>query len=231
MSRPTRASLHRSPFQHPGSTTTTVPFTVSVTMCSSRSNSAGSPSISLRRSVQRLTAAAPLRGNAAGLVEEWIPAPADEQGGGYARSAVRCDGSVPWFSLHDKEHYDKGGGAFANRGLIVRRWQARLGGRDVPAPYAATFRTPDVGRFNLELVPPPEVKELLPGDFVAADVEMIILPIAADDYYGPNRNLRSALVHDADTWKMVHREVVGNDLRVEARARFRASTISDPGAG
>jgi hypothetical protein len=73
-----------------------------------------------------------------------------------------------------------------------------------------------MGNVLVEIVPPPEVKELLPGDFVEAEVHLLVLPMAADDYYGPNEGLRAALARDADTWKMVHREAVGNDLAIQA---------------
>jgi hypothetical protein len=40
--------------------------------------------------------------------------------------------------------------------------------------------------------------------------------MSADDYYGPNANLRAALAKDANTWRMIHREAAGN--RLQARA-------------
>jgi hypothetical protein len=45
------------------------------------------------------------------------------------------------------------------------------------------------------------------------------MPIAAEHYYGPNKNLRSALgaMEEAgQPWKMIHREAVNNDLEVTA---------------
>ena len=41
------------------------------------------------------------------------------------------------------------------------------------------------------------------------------MPQFADDYYGPNRALAKALESGENTWKMIHREAVGNDIRVE----------------
>jgi hypothetical protein len=60
------------------------------------------------------------------------------------------------------------------------------------------------------------VKQLLPGDYVDAELVHVVVPQRADDYYGPNENLRQALARDGDTWRMIHREAVGNDLNVVA---------------
>jgi hypothetical protein len=154
------------------------------------------------------------RGNASGLVEEWQP----PRGGlSYSRKGIVCDGQSPWFSLHRAVNTDDKGGAWANRGLVVRSWNARLGGRQVAAPNASVFGTQNgPPSACLELTPPPGVDELQPGDFVDALVELVIMPVSADDYYGPNEGLRRALIDGGNTWKMIHREAHGNAPRVDA---------------
>ncbi|MCR4413298.1 MAG: hypothetical protein NUV77_12840, partial [Thermoguttaceae bacterium] len=72
------------------------------------------------------------RGNAAGLVESWEPGPDLRRDAGYVRTAIACEGRTPWFSLHHARRHDDKGGAWANRGLVLRRWNARLAGRDAP---------------------------------------------------------------------------------------------------
>jgi hypothetical protein len=67
----------------------------------------------------------------------------------------------------------------------------------------------------IDLVPPPEVTRLEPGDYVVATIEHLVIPQFARDYYGPGASLREALQRDENTWHMVHREAVGNDLPVE----------------
>jgi len=47
-------------------------------------------------------------------------------------------------------------------------------------------------------------------------VELIVVPMAAADYYGPNAGLRAALQAGANTWRPVHREARGNCLTVRA---------------
>ena len=79
------------------------------------------------------------RGNAEGLVEQWEP---PRGGAAYSRREIACEGEAPWFSLHDTvTNTDARGGA--NRGLVIRAWQARLGGVDVPVPSASVFGTED----------------------------------------------------------------------------------------
>ncbi len=157
------------------------------------------------------------RGNEKGMLEEWTP---NRGGKKYDRTGIACDGNVPWFSLHAAVPGDHGKpprGAWANRGLVIRSWKARLGGKDAP-PFASVFGTlaGNVPSANLELSAPPHVTQLLPGDFVEAQVELLILPMSADDYYGPNENLRASLKAGGNTWKPVLRQAVGNALLVRA---------------
>jgi len=163
------------------------------------------------------------RGNEKGLIEQWRP-PRGERPkrgawhlpGRYGRTGIACPGRLPWFSLHDAISKDTGG-AWANRGLVIRKWTARLGGRDVPAPTAAVFQTFNGPPSNaLELTAPPGVEKLLPGDFVECELELLVIPMKASDYYGPNENLRKSLRTTANTWKPVHRQAVGNDLKITA---------------
>lgn len=154
-------------------------------------------------------------GDEHGLIREWET----QWGGGqYRTEPVEARGRVPWVSLHEAVSRAEGGvGAWANRGLIIRDWQARLGGRQA-GPWVAEYgvRARGTDTSTIDLVPPPTVTELLPGDYLEATVEHVVMPRRADDYYGPNANLRAALEQDADTWRMVYREAVGNDLAVTA---------------
>lgn len=151
-------------------------------------------------------------GSAAGLAEEWSVTPGGRR---YHRTGVALTGEAPWVSLHQGVNGNPQGGAWAVRGLVVRRWRARLGGKSVTVPYLASYGTENGPHSaNAELGPPPKLARMVPGDFVEADIELVILPMAAADYYGPNADLREALSSWADTWRMVHREARGNDLRV-----------------
>jgi hypothetical protein len=159
-------------------------------------------------------------GNAHGLAEEWT----FEKGGRrYRRAGLALTGDAPWVSLHDGTNPDSKGGGYATRGFIVRSWRARLGGRPVPTPFGAFFGTEDgAPGMNAELAPPPGLSELLPGDFVEADIELVIPPLTAESYYGPNANLRRALETGANTWKPVYRAAGCGAVAVRAvRGRVR----------
>ena len=103
--------------------------------------------------------------------------------------------------------------------LIVRSWRAMLGGKPA-APHVSTFCT-EWGKGNhkttVELSPPPGLTELQPGDFVEAELELVVFPADAADYYGPDNALRDLLTREADTWRPVHREAKGNGLQPIAK--------------
>lgn len=152
-------------------------------------------------------------GNEDGLVREW-----ETQWGGdrYRTEPVQMTGRIRWVSMHEAVSRAKSSEAWANRGIVIRQWSALLDGR--PArPWLAERGARVRGRDTslVDIVPPPSVKRLRRGDYVEASVEHVVVPQYADDYYGPNRSLRSALERDQNTWRMVYREALGNDLAVD----------------
>lgn len=152
-------------------------------------------------------------GNETGLTTEWD---ASWGGGVYKTRPAKLTGRVPWVSMHQAVRRKDDCGAWANRGIVIRSWEAKLGGKPA-APWAAE-RGAKVRRRDtslIDIVPPPGVEKLLPGDYVRAVIEHIAVPQNAADYYGPNANLRAALKKDGDTWRMIRREAVGNDLSIE----------------
>jgi hypothetical protein len=84
-----------------------------------------------------------------------------------------------------------------------------------------SFFCTEWGRENfrtiIELAPPPDVTELQSGDFVQADVELVVLAADARSYYGPDESMRDALSRDADTWQLVAREASGNSLKIQTQ--------------
>lgn len=156
-------------------------------------------------------------GNKTGLVAEWSGQPG---GNAYRTEPREAVGPVPWISLHESvpSRDRTRDGAWANRGIVIRDWEARLGGKDATpwiAEYGTSTTTHDSS--TIDIVTPPGVTQLKKGDFVEATIEYIIVPQFAGDYYGPNTALRSALEKDADTWRMIHREATGNDRQVDVR--------------
>ena len=150
-------------------------------------------------------------GDVRGLRKEWATQPGGDR---YKTEPVEMTGSHRWVSMHqasprpgsDGEH-----GAWANRGLVVRGWGARLGGKEAPPFVAERGTTRHRSDYStIDIVPPPGVTELVPGDFVEAVFEYLVIPQNAADYYGPNAGLRAALQAHGNTWQMVHRESAGN---------------------
>ena len=120
---------------------------------------------------------------------------------------LQLQGESPWVALTQataKDDY-----APANRGLVIRHWEAVLGGKPA-APWMV-----DSG--CVDLVPPPDCKRLLPGDYLRATLEHIVIPQHAEDYYGPNAELLAALAVFADDWRMVHREAAGNSREIDLK--------------
>jgi len=156
-------------------------------------------------------------GNESGLVAEWTSHPG---GDAYQTEPREAAGKIPWISLHESgpSRPPKRDGAWANRGIVIREWKARLGGKDAPpwiAEYGTTTITHDSS--TIDIVSPPGVTRFEKGDFVEATIEYIIMPQFADDYYGPNKALHTALEKDGNTWRMIHREATGNARQVEVK--------------
>jgi hypothetical protein len=139
---------------------------------------------------------------------------ANEAGWGYIPNYYRVpclsetNASGPcWFFLPAKGQ--KTDGSFADRAIIVRRWDAVLGGQRVTAPHFSLYRQSgerqhlaafdSTGvKVGLELSPPPGVHTLLPGDYIDADVELLVLPRSASDYNAADGNADFALELQAE---------------------------------
>jgi hypothetical protein len=83
-----------------------------------------------------------------------------------------------------------------------------LGGKSV-GPHLSTFCSEwGAGnhRTGLELSPPSGLRELQAGDFVEAEIELVVFPSDAAAYYGPDQAFLSMLQSDANTWRPVRRE-------------------------
>lgn len=160
-------------------------------------------------------------GDKQGLGKEWEPG---KGGLKYEMTGLPCEGEQVWFSLHDSipglqhgEEFFEAKGAWANRGMVIRSWSAKLGGKEVAIPYASVFLTEDnVSSSNVEISAPPELTKLQPGDYVECEVELLILPMCAEDYYGPNQGLKDSLTKVPNSWITVYRQAEGNDLQVSA---------------
>jgi len=154
-------------------------------------------------------------GNASGLIKEWSTTPGGDT---YRTPPMRAIGDASWISMHEAKRRpgSKEGGAWANRGIVIREWSARLGGKQAPAHFSERGTVRHRSEFStIDLVPPPGLTRLEPGDFIEATIEYLVFPQNVADYYGPDEALRSALQKDGNTWHMVHREAIGNRRAVK----------------
>ncbi len=154
-------------------------------------------------------------GNESGLIREW---PTQWGGNIYRGEPMLAEGENPWISLHESvPHKPDQTGANANRGIVIRSWEAQLGGKKAD-PWFSERGLNLSGKTvssTIDLIPPPGVTRLQPGDYVEAVIEHLVMPQFAADYYGPNASLRTALEQHENTWRMIHREASGNARQVQ----------------
>lgn len=147
-------------------------------------------------------------GNAQGLEQEHQLEP---KSGARLLPPWSASGEQPWLSLHGNRRADLDRAGQAARAVIVREWQAVLGGKPVTTPFFAAVGSRSTRpRLGAEIVPPPGVTALEPGDRVDMLVELMALPLAAERYYGTDAGFAQALRSGANTWRMVQREAAGN---------------------
>jgi uncharacterized protein YwbE len=153
-------------------------------------------------------------GNEYGLMREW-----NTHWGGdvYRTKPMECTGRTPWMSLHQAVARSAAG-AWSNRGIVIRSWNARIGGKRA-APWIAEHGVNARGEdtSTMDIIPPPGVSRLRPGDYIEATFEHIIMPQFEKDYYGPNEALHNALTQWENTWRMILREAVGNARHVSIK--------------
>ena len=157
-------------------------------------------------------------GNLSGLIREWrshnITLTTQKESHPNFKP-IQLAQPAAWASLHGTRPASDTKGAVASRGFIIRDWRAQLGGRAV-TPWVTEHFIPSKNCSTLDLVPPPHLTGLQPGDFIEATIEHIVIPIHADDYYGPDENLRAALKQHANSWQMLHRQAKENKRTARA---------------
>ncbi len=66
----------------------------------------------------------------------------------------------------------------------------------------------------LTITPPAAIDTFSKGDVVSLDAYVITLPKKPADYYGTNDDFKRNLTLFQDSWRIVHREAVQNNLDV-----------------
>lgn len=152
-------------------------------------------------------------GSGTQVEKEWR---AEWGGDVYRTEAMALRGAARWVSLHEgsAREGDKFG-VWANRGLVVRAWEARLGGKKVAPHFAERGSGRGLSASStIDLLPPPRFKALQVGDYVEATIELVVMPQFGDDYYGASEELSSALRTRENTASLIAREAVGNSHEV-----------------
>jgi len=151
-------------------------------------------------------------GNHEDMIREWSIYSKDKEGGKYIKRNQPTTGKDVWFSLHNTSNkkYTKGG--FASRGLIVRSWKGRIAGKEITAPSYSLYSV--IPSVIVELSPPAGVYNLQPGDYLEAEIELIVIPCTSKDYYGSDSEFKEYLKFAADTWRPTFREASKNRLEL-----------------
>jgi len=159
-------------------------------------------------------------GNRDGLLGE-ITVPEDAEVGQNILDRLTLGGEGPWW-IAFPGGFPVTGAEFGtgSRAVIIREFKASLGGKSIANP---TISVPIVAKknnasatVNLKVVPPAGVGEFRTGDRVSLNIEFLVVPRVAEDYYGPNEAFRRHLAEHPRSWKTIHREALGNDLDVLA---------------
>jgi hypothetical protein len=159
-------------------------------------------------------------GNLEGLSAEVSPAAAKW---GTVMEPVQLSGEQPWVSLHANAPEPKAKGR-AVRGIVIRDYRAKLGGKVYDAPWIASARTKS--RLNAELVLPPEIKQLKAGDTIEMTVEMDILPFSADAYCGADAALKQRLEATPDNWQLTVFEAQHQQVRINDHVQVFPATYA-----
>jgi hypothetical protein len=139
---------------------------------------------------------------------------------------VALQGEAPWVALHGVASRD-GAPVAPVRSLIVRNYNAILGGVEHPTPLVAAARRGG-GALNAELVLPPGIDQLRKGDRIEFLVQMTLFPPTADSYYGPSESLRSGLTATPDSWELTAREAAHQVIRIDSKPHSFPTTLPTP---
>nr|WP_271560244.1 hypothetical protein [Algibacter sp.] len=158
-------------------------------------------------------------GNETGVKKKW-----ESTVGGtprYITEKIPAEGKYIWFSFNDSKYTSKQLERFklAERGFIIRDWKAKINGNENILPWFSEYNTAG-GNYGdqssiIKITPPKGCNSFIAGDYIEATVELILIPSHADDYYGSNKNLTTALKNNPLSWEMIYREAAGNDIDVK----------------
>ena len=162
-------------------------------------------------------------GNREGLIAE-LPAPAGAKPGDLLVDRLELEGEGPWWIAYPDAEVQLPPGrenfGIASRALVIRSFRGNFGGKEYKKPSISlqVHKVQADGKLDIDalVVPPKDFSGFKPGDRLEMDIEWLCVPRTADDYHGPNEALRQHLAESPRSWKTIHREAIGNALKVTA---------------
>lgn len=155
-------------------------------------------------------------GNSDGLLED-MDVIDDMNRSTYFLSRKQLTGEGPWFcGFPNQGQHERRTSGDGWRALIIRSFSSIHSGKNYINPSISLMSESNGKNLSLKLSPPVDIERFHIGDEVKFDVELITLPLHANDYYGPNEAFRSHLISQMPciSWKTVHRELTLNNLDV-----------------
>ncbi|NLR93308.1 hypothetical protein [Flammeovirga agarivorans] len=157
-------------------------------------------------------------GNAEGLIKEMNNIHKEKQ---YTNKDLIIEGKNPWFSMHEAKNMESNNYAvWGNKGVVLKEWSAKIGGQKI-APRFSTYSSSKTRAKEpvtlVEVNLPSDIKQLHKGDKIRMVMELCVFPQEAKSYYGTNEEFRKALVKDENTWRLMWRESLQNDVKVKVK--------------
>jgi hypothetical protein len=190
-------------------------------------------------------------GNREGLIKEF-EAPTGLKVGELLADRFAFTGAAPWWLGFPGSKV--GNTPSGSRGLVIRSFRANFSSKSYDTPLISLpvgavggFVRTDQGyekktdsadslrHVDAAIVPPSEIETFQPGDSVEMEIEIDVVPVDADDYYGPNEEFWKHLEENPASWKTFHRAASLNNLQVEVEGgtllrRFPIIVKADPAA-
>ncbi len=158
-------------------------------------------------------------GNDKGIIREWKAAQGEHKEGFIGGKFV-ADGNNTWMAQTETTVSMTKPKIPANRGIILRDWNATIGGEKNSKAYWGEYMIPQKFKHHppksISMVTTKEgVTSFKAGDYIDATVDFIVFQLSSDRYCGDNQPFIDFLTKNPDSWKMVLREAQQNDVKVK----------------
>lgn len=138
-----------------------------------------------------------------------------------------------WVSLFGDLPESNSPKGYAERGLILREFKGRVGGKVIDTPWLLSYPVKDRSpNYNAEFSIDPDVRHFEPGDYIEALVEWVVLPPKAEDYFGANADFKARLASKDRTWELIAEAAVEQSgLQEFTYQEARAGIVLASGSG